>query len=58
MKQRQEQFAGKLRINDYARFFINLNRSVALDRNERKLAGHIGSAEVRLGDSVWTLSDG
>jgi [ribosomal protein S18]-alanine N-acetyltransferase len=27
----------------------------ALDRNERKLAGRIGSAEVRLG-SVWSLS--
>ena len=32
--------------------------TAALDRNERKLAGHIGSAEVRLGESVWTLSDG
>lgn len=30
----------------------------ALERNERKLAGHIGGVEVRLGDSVWSLSDG
>jgi ribosomal-protein-alanine N-acetyltransferase len=28
----------------------------ALDRNERKLAEHIGSAEVRLGNQVWSLS--
>jgi ribosomal-protein-alanine N-acetyltransferase len=28
----------------------------ALDRNERKLAEHIGSAEVRLGSNVWSLS--
>jgi ribosomal-protein-alanine N-acetyltransferase len=27
----------------------------ALERNERKLAEHIGSAEVRLGDQVWSL---
>jgi ribosomal-protein-alanine N-acetyltransferase len=27
----------------------------ALERNERKLAGRIGSAEVRLGTSVWSL---
>jgi ribosomal-protein-alanine N-acetyltransferase len=27
-----------------------------LDKNERKLAEHIGSAEVRLGASVWNLS--
>jgi ribosomal-protein-alanine N-acetyltransferase len=32
--------------------------TAALERNEHKLAGHIGSAEVRLGDSVWSLSDG
>ena len=30
----------------------------ALERNERKLADHIGSAEVRLGNSVWNLSHG
>ncbi len=29
---------------------------VALERNERKLAERIGSAEVRLGGSVWSLS--
>jgi len=29
----------------------------ALDGNERKLAERIGSAEVRLGSSVWNLSD-
>ena len=27
----------------------------ALERNERKLSEHIGSAEVRLGSSVWSL---
>jgi ribosomal-protein-alanine N-acetyltransferase len=27
----------------------------ALDRNERKLAEHVGSAEVRLGSSIWSL---
>ena len=27
----------------------------ALERNEHKLAEHIGSAEVRLGESVWSL---
>lgn len=27
----------------------------ALERNERKLAERVGSAEVRLGDSVWSL---
>jgi [ribosomal protein S18]-alanine N-acetyltransferase len=30
----------------------------ACERNERKLAEHLGSAEVRLGDSAWSLSDG
>jgi [ribosomal protein S18]-alanine N-acetyltransferase len=30
----------------------------ALERNERKLAEHIGSAEVRLGNSVWSLHVG
>jgi ribosomal-protein-alanine N-acetyltransferase len=29
-----------------------------LDENERKLTHHIGSAEVRLGGKVWSLSDG
>jgi ribosomal-protein-alanine N-acetyltransferase len=30
----------------------------ALERNERKLAEHIGSAEVRLGNTVWSLARG
>jgi ribosomal-protein-alanine N-acetyltransferase len=30
----------------------------ALEYNERKLAERLGSAEVRLGDSVWSLSNG
>jgi ribosomal-protein-alanine N-acetyltransferase len=30
----------------------------ALERNERKLAGHIGAVEVRLGDGTWSLTDG
>jgi len=29
-----------------------------LDQNERKLASHIGSAEVRLGGKVWSLPNG
>jgi ribosomal-protein-alanine N-acetyltransferase len=32
--------------------------ATALEYNERKLAQRLGSAEVRLGDSVWSLSDG
>ena len=28
----------------------------ALERNERKLAEHLGSAEVRLGSTVWSLA--
>jgi len=31
---------------------------VALDQNERKLAERLGSAEVRLGDSIWSLPNG
>jgi ribosomal-protein-alanine N-acetyltransferase len=30
----------------------------ALDTNERKLADRLGAAEVRLGDSIWSLSNG
>jgi ribosomal-protein-alanine N-acetyltransferase len=30
----------------------------ALDQNERKLAERLGSAEVRLGASIWSLSNG
>jgi ribosomal-protein-alanine N-acetyltransferase len=30
----------------------------ACERNERKLAEHVGSADVRLGDRAWSLSDG
>jgi [ribosomal protein S18]-alanine N-acetyltransferase len=30
----------------------------ALDSNERQLAGRLGAAEVRLGTSVWSLSNG
>jgi ribosomal-protein-alanine N-acetyltransferase len=30
----------------------------ALDENERKLGGHLGSAEVRLGGKVWSLPNG
>jgi ribosomal-protein-alanine N-acetyltransferase len=31
---------------------------LALDHNERKLAERLGSAEVRLGESIWSLTDG
>src|ERR1700716_2579798 len=30
----------------------------ALDQNERKLAERLGSAEVRLGDRIWSLPNG
>jgi len=30
----------------------------ALDQNERKLAERLGSAEVRLGNSIWSLANG
>jgi ribosomal-protein-alanine N-acetyltransferase len=30
----------------------------ALESNERKLANRLGAAEVRLGDSIWSLSNG
>ena len=30
----------------------------ALDPNERKLAERLGSGEVRLGDSIWSLPNG
>jgi ribosomal-protein-alanine N-acetyltransferase len=31
---------------------------LALDHNERKLSERLGSAEVRLGESIWSLTDG
>src|SRR6476646_8572411 len=35
MEDREEELDGKMRINNHARLFINSNRSVALDRNQR-----------------------
>jgi ribosomal-protein-alanine N-acetyltransferase len=31
---------------------------MTLEQNERKLADRLGSAEVRLGDSIWSLPNG
>jgi ribosomal-protein-alanine N-acetyltransferase len=32
--------------------------TAALEQNERQLAEHVGSAEVRLGQRVWSLASG
>ena len=37
---------------------VRLQTNFLHDQNDRKLADRLGSAEVRLGGTVWSLPDG